>query len=220
MNHHSSSFTMNNGYWSPWITMIFTSDKYLPIYSWSSLPNVELITLNIILIRPQNRAPHLSGTEHLHVRPGMTWGRNAEGVPSKNRTAILPRSKIQQQFVPKFDQPKIAYWCVLRRVAGWVARGGMMTLLVMTGIIHSRKFPAFSTSKIGMKMKPHKTEHGKLWINRFVRNSAAKPSPDIQLSPIHGSLKFPIICDNQLIFRSLIGRLFLCNQSYVKFPIW
>jgi hypothetical protein len=38
------------------------------------------------------------------------------------------------------------YWCVLRRVAGWVA-GGWDDDITSDDWDHSRKFPAFSTKK-------------------------------------------------------------------------
>ena len=62
---------------------------------------------------------------------------------------------------------RLNYWCVLRRVAGWVAGGCCDDEITSDDWDHSRKFPAFSTSKYKGKKRhafPKIRESHFLWI--------------------------------------------------------
>ena len=65
------------------------------------------------------------------------------------RWCIYIYAKPAPLFLPKghywSSLPSWTYWCVLRRVAGWVAGGCWDDYY--DGMDHSRKYPAFSTSK-------------------------------------------------------------------------
>ena len=53
----------------------------------------------------------------------------------------------------------MTYWCVLRRVAGWVAGGCWDDDITSDDWDHSRKFPAFSTSKMKLSLKTSEISH-------------------------------------------------------------
>jgi len=58
----------------------------------------------------------------------------------------LPEGKCTNK--QRFLVEPCTYWCVLRRVAGWVAGGCWDDDITSDEMDHSRKFPTFSTSKL------------------------------------------------------------------------
>ena len=80
------------------------------------------------------------------------------------------------------DTP-MTYWCVLRRVAGWVAgwvAGGCWDDdITSDDWDHSRKFPAFSTSKMKLSLKTSEISHPS-----FIWNTPCLLVPNIWFHPL------------------------------------
>jgi len=95
-----------------------------------------------------NKAAEESGTEelpfnlenHHFTNRNIIWKYNGKGLFFYGTYYMG-----SWEYHMEMESHIYSYWCVLRRVAGWVA--GMMTLGINDEMDHSRKFPTFLTQQ-------------------------------------------------------------------------
>ena len=122
--------------------MTIVNGVYKPSYNWGAPPCRDITwgpvaTKNGAIRRfHRPRRPSLRGPKgELHM---MGTGRTGHVLHVRNRGAMTV-------FCSDYSQAIQTYWCVLRRE--WVGCWGLLGLLLLGIMDHSRNFPAFSTSK-------------------------------------------------------------------------